>query len=119
MKQTYWPFLKKTNSAWRISQDFGIPERLRCRELTWDQSYCTRVCQLEIGDECTPGIATPGDNTCGNDSICTKIGATYTCQLSVDYSYKSSYFDSIHYLFLFVSLFFLFILFCFIFFIIN
>lgn len=89
--------LEKTSPAWRIPHDnFGIPERVGCRKLTWDQSYCTRVCQLESGDECVPGTTAPGDDRCHDDLICTKTGSTHTCQSPVEYSYEDSDYDLIY-----------------------
>ena len=63
--------------------------------MTWDQSFCTRVCELEVGDECQPGIPIPGVNRCRDDLICTRTRSVHTCQSPVEYNYEDNYHDLI------------------------
>lgn len=67
-----------------------IPEKLGCKAVDYDQTFCTRSCELSTGDQCTPGIHTEGTDRCGLNLDCVLTGLTYTCQPPTDYADLSS-----------------------------
>lgn len=85
--------LKGVAPQWIIGS-FETPIKTTCMTpLTFDQTFCTKVCELTVGDECTPGIQTPGDDLCGMNLECRPDGHSHTCQEipEFDSSYSSDY----------------------------
>ena len=77
------------------------PMKIGCSALTYDISFCTEVCELEVGDVCEPSPEV-GDDLCQSDLKCMDTGNTFTCQPPLmqlfgdDYSssYYAPLFDS-------------------------
>jgi hypothetical protein len=74
------------------------PIKQGCQISIYDQTFCTKVCQLTTGDVCVPGIQTPGTDYCADNLQCSQTGNVHTCQppaaaivdpsLSSDYLYS-------------------------------
>lgn len=83
--------IKGQTPKWIIGS-FETPIKKGCTTtLTYDQSFCTKVCELLVGEVCTPGIQKPGDDLCGPNLDCLPYGSIHTCQEIPDFSSESSF----------------------------
>jgi len=71
-------------AKWRVDM-FETPIKQGCKVSIYDLTFCTKVCELSVGEVCTPGIQQPGVDKCGDGLDCVQSENTHTCQPLVDY----------------------------------